>query len=308
MKLAISTRWASAREGVDPRRILPELLDLGFGGVLLDRRLPARFLEKMRPELGRGEPRVVALEGFVPVPEGMKPGVDPYDVLTFASEDAEARAWAVRAAVDTLRRAADLECGVVVLPLGRVAFDDKEETFLQFAREDRIKEEEGIELKEAVYAARARKAERAMNRVRGSLEKALAEADRLRVALAVPTPEGAGDLPSHAELAALRAEFAGAPLGYWHRPARAARRERFGWEPESRWLEAFGAALAGATLDDLDEDLAFRDLPAPGGLEKRLGATSRAAEGRPQVLDPDPERAREEIRDAAAWLREIAAR
>lgn len=305
--IALCTRWTSGREGIDPRRLLPDILDLGFQHVALDGRLPRPWLAKMRPEIESGAARVVALTGFVPVPVAREPGADPYGVLTLVSEDPSARDLAERLFIDTIHYAADVECPTWILPLGRVEIDERREAFERFWREERIAEEEGVGLKEALYRERSRPARRALDRARRGLDAILREADRLGVTVTFATPEGPGDLPAHGELEALAHEYAGAPIGYWHHPARAVLRERFGWEPESRWLDAFGPRLRGVTLGDLD-GTEIVDLPAgEGGLGRRL-ATPGAMDATVRVLDPDPTRERSEIRDALAYLADLGLR
>jgi len=210
MRPALSTVFASARQGQDAALAPPAIVDVCLraeaGAVVLDGALRPALYEPLVRELERrgDELPVLALEA--PCPTATRPGArEP--ALTAADRD-EARA-ALEAALATVRRAGELRAPFVVVRLGDVEgaaadWSRARDRFLRGALDD--------EEVQALRQARDRAAERALDGARRALERLAREAERAGALLLVRNGRRYVDVPSPRELDRLRRELSGAPL------------------------------------------------------------------------------------------------
>ena len=297
LQLAISTRTFGARP--DPGLVIDGLLRLEAPAVAVHAGLPRGLLAVLVEALGRERTRlpVLAVSNYAPAPE-MARNASAVDALSLCSPDRDERAHAIAAAAETLRVAADLGAPVVVLALGEATATDWPALARRLLR--------GDPLPERLLSERRQASERVLDGARFALDRLLEQAADLGVTLALPNRARFYQAPSTLELAALRADFAGAPLRPWldagagHTAWAAG-----GFEP-GEWLDLHGPAAAGVSVADACGPL--RGLPPGLGELGYRALAKRLAQDREliAVMNTNDGFTDDELRAGMAQVRALA--
>jgi sugar phosphate isomerase/epimerase len=253
------------------------------------------MLAQMRKELKPRGLTVASVHNFFPLPPDMPRERASGDLFNLASPDKETRLIAVRLTQRTLEQAAELEAGVVVLHLGWVeGLEDRKVT-----REAALAGGPTPELK-AHQELRRAKAPAALDAVSFALDRVVARAVQLGLALGLENRFHAFQVPNLDEAAFLLERFAGAPVGYWHDTGHAHNRELAGLNPASAWLARLGGKLIGCHLHDAVGP-ADHQLPGRGDMDwPALARLMLPASPKVMELRPGPSAA--EVAQAAVWL------
>jgi sugar phosphate isomerase/epimerase len=207
------------------------------------------------------------------------------------------RTAAVERATRSLRTAAELGVGLVVVALGRVEVDaDWPLVRTRFARG---------EIDAAFWrdrsAARAARAPRHLDAARAALEPLLRLAESAAVTVALVNRPGYDEVPDAAEVRALLADFAGSPLGTFYDTAAAHVQETLGTAAPGAALAAFGAAARGAHLTDAAGFV--RGLPPGVGEVDFAALRGQLPDAAPRFVHCAPSSYPREVRAALARLR-----
>ncbi|MCX5860373.1 MAG: hypothetical protein NT056_10895, partial [Proteobacteria bacterium] len=126
LMLGLSTVWRATRVGSGPELFSEiERAELPLGGIELEYRVPESWYQDIRTRLRRGNPRVLSIHNFFPLPDGRDPKTATGDLFLVTSEDPEERRLAVKRALNTIRIAEDLGARAVVLHVGRVPMEKR---------------------------------------------------------------------------------------------------------------------------------------------------------------------------------------
>jgi sugar phosphate isomerase/epimerase len=212
----------------------PAAVEMAAGGPEPLQLALLQALQQQRPALP-----LVALEAYAPAERA---STGP----ALCAPDRAERAAAVQRAERSLRVAAEVGIGVVVVSLGRVDFDAEWPLLrTRFARG-----EDTSELLRRTHAARAARAPLHLDAARAALELLLRLAERSDVSLGIVNRPGYDELPDATEALALLADFGGARLGTFYDTAAARVQETLGTAAPGTALAAFGANALGAHLTD----------------------------------------------------------
>ncbi|MGB9791188.1 MAG: sugar phosphate isomerase/epimerase family protein [Thermacetogeniaceae bacterium] len=186
---------------------------------------------------------VTSLHNFCPVPENSS-------CLLFISEDPETRERAVKATINTLKRAADVGAKAVVCHLDYVPMQREVEEFAAMLRS----EGNTAEVKAAREMLRKLRREMSLlylDKVLLSLESILEAAAKLEVKVGLETRCGYHEIPIPEELEVILAKFSGAPIGYWHDFGHAHSLDRHGFYRHEEILKRFSQAIIGVHIHDV---------------------------------------------------------
>lgn len=201
-RLGLSTAYRPASLP-EPRLLLDRALELGAGGLGVDPGLPRDLLQALLPTLRKRRDDVALI--------AIRAGGPPF----LGSADRDERRAAELRLGDDLLVCGELACPLV-LPLGRVG----PPALWHALREAFVRGEDLDTELTPLVEHRKRHVERALAAARLGLERLCGQAERLGVHLGI-LPRGRPDeLPDGHELAALLADFAGAPVGAWDDTAR----------------------------------------------------------------------------------------
>ncbi len=258
LTLAMSTSWNIRGNGaIGP--VLQGIHELGFSRVELNNLLP-QMLPELERELGRRGMSIQSIHNPCPWPvdaEGQRISWGLADALSSLDEGmrAQALAWAK----DTIRLAADLDVGAVILHLGQVQTSLPQPQLFHFLRAGRHDE----------FQARLERAITERAERRGPyLEAALASirelgecADKAGVKLGVEARDGYHEIPSLPEFDDVFAATRGLPVQYWHDVGHVQKQQLLGLATQEEYLRRFARRLLGIHLHDTRCD---RDHFAPG--------------------------------------------
>ncbi|ACX51488.1 Xylose isomerase domain protein TIM barrel [Ammonifex degensii KC4] len=230
-----------------PEEILSWLDKVGAEAVELEYRIREETFPKLKRELLRAGIKVLSLHNFCPLPEAAP---EPSgDAFLFTSDDPDERLLAVRATINTLEQAADLEACAVVLHLGYVPLREEVEAFTAKWRE----EKDGPEVEEAREKLKVRRWQKApvyLDRVFWCLDRILQAAMHLEVQVGIENRYYYHEIPLPEEVEVILNKFAGAPLGYWHDVGHAHHLEVLGLARQEEILERYQNAIIGVHLHD----------------------------------------------------------
>jgi sugar phosphate isomerase/epimerase len=213
--------------------------------------------------------------------------------------DAAERAVAVERAGRSVRVAAELGIGVVVVALGRVAVP-AEWPALRTAFERDELDAAGWR---RYHAERDARAPAHLDAARAALEPLLRLAESASVSLALVNRPGYDEVPDAPEIRSLLAEFAGAPLGTFYDTAAAHAQETLGTAAPGAHLAAFGAGALGAHLTDAAGFA--RGLPPGVGEVDFAALKGQLPDGAPLFVHCAPSSYPREVSAALARMREL---
>lgn len=209
--------------------------------------------QELQAILPRAGIEITSLHNFCPVPENS-------GCLLFVSDDPGTRERAVKATINTLRRAADIGARAVVCHLDYVPLQKEVEEFAARLRS----EGETAEVRAARERLRRLRREISplyLDRVLLCLEPILEAAARLGVKVGLETRCGYHEIPMPEELETILKKFSGAPLGYWHDFGHAHNLEYLGLYRHEEILRRFHQAIIGVHIHDANGS---RDHLPPG--------------------------------------------
>jgi sugar phosphate isomerase/epimerase len=257
---AISTCWKSpkAETGAD---IIGPILDAGFNAVELEYRITDEIFQEMLPLLKRGEPAVVSVHNFFPVPPGLSRDKAGGDAFLLCSPDKEQRGLALRYTIRTLEHAHELGASAVVLHLGKTDMDDgfsrlKEANEAGTLTSKLIRTHIQALLKERKEAKRTH-----LDAALFSLDKLWRPAERLSIRLGIENRYSLKEVPDSHELRVIFERFGGSGIGYWHDVGHAAVQEFFYDVSHEELLGEFSPHLVGIHLHDAEAE---KDHQPPG--------------------------------------------
>lgn len=309
MELAVSTHW-NARRHRDGAAMVDEILALGFRRVELGYDLTRDLVPGVQQRVREGAVRVVSVHNFCPVPMGVPRGSP--ELFLLADPDRDARDRAVEHTTHTIRFAAEIGAGVVVVHGGYIRHwrNWMPRLFDQLARDPAAPAAE--RLRSRIERRRERRVGRHLDALRAAVERLAPALDETGVTLAFENLPSWEAVPSENECRQLIESLRSPRIGYWHDTGHGQIRENCGFINHVRLFERLLPFLAGMHLHDVRFPADDHVLPPqPDGLD--FGAFAAAASKPiPAVIEPPPLAPGDAVRAAAthiedAWRKARAA-
>ena len=254
--VAVSTCWKSWEAG-SAGDIIGPILDAGVTAVELEYRITGDIFREMLPALKRGEPAVVSIHNFFPLPVHLTRDRASGDAFLLSSPEKEERERAVKYTLRTLEHAYEVGAAAVVLHMGKTEMDDgfarlKEEhesgTLADGSTQEYVKERQNI-------------GEKNLDAALFSLDKLWRPAERLGIKLGIENRYHLREVPNADELDAILNRFEGSCIGYWHDVGHAAVQELLYGIGHEQLLSRFSSRMVGIHLHDAE---GTKDHQAPG--------------------------------------------
>ena len=258
--LAISTCWKSSN-AVTGDDIIAPIVDAGFKAVELEYRITEGILREMLPALKRGEPAVVSVHNFFPLPLGLSRDEASGDAFLLCSTDKDQRELALKYTVRTLERAHELGASAVVLHLGKTDMDDGLSRLKQEHEKGALGSKPTQSYVQGLLNERKKEGRKYLDAALFSLDKLWRPAERLALRLGIENRYSLKEVPDFHELGIIFERFEGSNIGYWHDVGHAAVQEFFYGTSHERYLREFSSRLVGIHLHDAEAD---KDHQAPG--------------------------------------------
>jgi sugar phosphate isomerase/epimerase len=245
--VALSTCWNSYRhqDGYD---MLKEIRQLGFPAVELGHSVRLSLWPGIVKAWEEGLIKINSLHNFCPVPTSvLHPNPNCYE---FSDPRPEVRLLARRATEETLRQAAKLGAGAVVLHLGwagpRKVTRKLEALYLKGGYLNR----RYTELKVRAVQERRENSPQVWPRVKACLDPIVALAGELKLRLGFEIREDFEEFPHEEEMPLVLDAFPADIVGYWHDFGHAARKEYLGWHSHAETLRLRAPRLLGCHVHD----------------------------------------------------------
>lgn len=263
--------------------------DLPADAVTCDVRVPEHRFESVVSAVRGHGLQIAALESLCPHPSELSRHEPRPDLVPLSNPDDSERRAAIRLHRKTIERAADVQAPVVVLALGRVAMPAD------------LAEPVGERETRAFLARRSQEAPRYLDATRFALDDLVPLAERLGRRLAISVSSDLAAIPSFQELAAILADFRGAPLGVWLDSAALWRLEQRGIRRVSTWGELRDATLGIRLRDEREGREA---VPGEGEIDFAGMATALALPpSAARILDLGPHHDLGRVRDCIPHIR-----
>lgn len=264
MQLAISTHWNAARH-TSGEAMIEEILGLGLQRVELGYNLRMDLVPGVQRMVSEGAVRVDSLHNYCPVPMGVPQGHP--ELFTFADPDDRVRAKAVEHTLRTVRFAAEIGAGVVVLHAGNVRMRNLSSKLCDLIRAEKQYTPRYDRIRWKMEHRRERRVRKQLPYLYACLEKILPVLEETHVALAIenlPTWEA---IPTEVELLDLMRHFNTPRIRCWYDIGHGQIRENMGMINQDRWLEKLTPYLAGMHIHDVLPPAQDHVLPAAGQVD-----------------------------------------
>lgn len=257
---AVSTCWKSwdAESGDD---ILGPILDVGATAIELEYRISDAIFREMLPALKRGQPAVVSVHNYFPLPEHLTSGQAGGDAFLLSSTDKEERERAVRYTTRTFEYAHEVGAGAVVVHMGKTWTDDGFERLKEEFEDGSIDEDETQAFIATLREERKRVSRKHLDAALFSLDRLWRPAERLGLRLGIENRYHFRETPNADELEIILDRFDGGNIGYWHDVGHAAVQEALYGIRHEDLLARFSGKMIGIHLHDAE---GVRDHQAPG--------------------------------------------
>jgi sugar phosphate isomerase/epimerase len=238
--------------------LVEELISLGVDGLELEYRIPEALYEDMKPALK--ETQVFSIHNYFPVPDILLPSEGSGEAFRLTALDEEERRLAVEYTKRSLRAAAELGAGHLVIHSGEVeACRSAGRGLMKAFKESESAEYEKVRLE--LIEERQLNAGPHLDILYSSLEAVLEEAAELKVNVCMENRYYLHEFPSFREVGEILTKFNGARLRYWHDVGHAVVQDILGSTPRLQWLKEYKDHLAGIHLHDV---AGIHDHKAPG--------------------------------------------
>jgi sugar phosphate isomerase/epimerase len=250
----------SLLEDYSGKEIISKAKELGFSIIEMAFRLKPDQVQDIIKFARTEGIQISSLHNFVPEPPETEGGIKLSDI------DESARNHAIELTIGTIKRAAEIGAGAVVLHMGEprgwawsVFQKELRQAIFDNASQDQI-----IGIRQKYIEARKRLPEAYLDSMLLSLDRLAPMASELGIKLGIENRYSYGQFPNFEELGILLQEFSGSSIGYWHDCGHAANNKYCGFASETENLNTFGNRLVGIHLHDA-HDWHDHQIPGPNG-------------------------------------------
>lgn len=248
--IGLSTSWLTERAGITGRRVIEDIITLGFRAVELEYRITETAFRQMRPLILRENLKVLSIHNFFPSPDSTPVSRASGDLFLLSSPDKEERDRAVTKTIRTIESAQSLGAKAVVLHLGRVDMEPEYDRLYALFCDKMLGSPEGRRFLEDKQKERRRKRRPYLDGVLHSLDRLNGEAEKHGVFLGVENRYCYHEIPDFEEIGLILGRFAGGSLRYWHDVGHAYVQEKLGFIEPGALLQSYRSALVGVHIHD----------------------------------------------------------
>ncbi len=299
MIVSLSTRWNAGRHERG-ETMLDEIRALGFTHVELGYDLTPNLVPGVQAEVKAGAIGVTSVHAYCPPPAGL-PFASP-EPFTLSSNDATIRASAAHYLQNTIRFAAEVGAGVVVLHAGNVECRPLTPKLIELCGAGRQYDDEYEKVRMKMIVAREKAAPAQLAHLYAGLEKVLPLLEETGRVLALELLPSWESIPTETELEKLLQHFNSPRIRAWHDLGHGQVRENLGLTNHVRWVKRLQPWLAGMHIHDVRPPASDHLMPPDGALDFQLfreigrGALIR-------VLEPAPRTPPETVAAGLAFLK-----
>lgn len=245
--IGISTVWNALRHK-SGRKMIQELLRLGFDQVELNVHVTPAMIEEVREMVTRGLVRVCSLHNCCPVPPRVELENAAGNVLSLSAPDEAKRSAAVEQAKQTIEWAGRLGASTVVMHLGAVPMEIRQREAIKLMGAGLREQARAMVIEDLIARAEARKPY--LDSVTTSTRELADYAEAAGVKLGLETRYYYSEIPSLDEFQMIFKNVASPALGYWHDTGHAHVMELLGIADQKDYLRKYGDRLIGVHIHD----------------------------------------------------------
>ncbi len=261
---SISTCWR-AEELSDPRALVEAMKETGINTLELEFRLGAAAFDTINQNRKAWGIRVSSLHAVCPSAKGRGRGAEEFLISAL---DEDQRKKGVRDVVETIRHAADIEAGAVVLHCGAIPEDmSAQSAMMRFCDDGKLGSAEAEAAREALLIKRTTAARKPFAQTLKSLDEINAAAVKEGVKVGLENRYYFGELPIFEEFGVIFNAFDGGNLYYWHDSGHAHALQTLFGIPHRKMLETFGNRLIGMHLHDVTGGYTDHNEPGCGEVD-----------------------------------------
>jgi sugar phosphate isomerase/epimerase len=229
--------------------MLREIRELGFDHAELSHGIRISLVPGILEAVDAGEMRISSLHNFCPLPIGVMQAAP--NLYQFSAGDDRDRELAVKHTLKTLEFAARVQAPLVVLHLGSIEMKDYTGKLSKLLESDGKISPKFEKLRaEALKTCEAKK-EKFFARMKETLQRILAEAEKRGVKLGCENRQALEELPLDSDFENFLNTFPSPNITYWHDVGHAQIKDNFGVLPHAKFLETLSPRLAGFHVHDV---------------------------------------------------------
>lgn len=248
--VGLSTSWLTERVGITGRKVIEEIIALGFRAIELEYRITKAMFREMRPLIREENLKVLSIHNFFPAPDSIPIFKASGDLFLLSSPDKQERNRAVNQTIRTIESAQKLGALAVVLHLGRVDMEPEYDRLDALFRDNTLDSPQGRRFLESTRNERRQKRGPHLDAVLQSLDRLNREAEKHGILLGVENRYQYHEIPDFEEIGIILRRFSGGALCYWHDVGHAYVQERLGFLEPGALLRSYGSQLVGVHLHD----------------------------------------------------------
>lgn len=261
---SISTCWR-AEELTDPRVLVEAMKETGMETLELEFRLGAPAFESINKNKKGWGIRISSLHAVCPSAKGRGRGAEEF-LISDLDEDRRKRG--VRDVIDTIRHAADIEAGAVILHCGAIPVDlGAQSTMMRFCDEGKLGGADAEAAREALLIKRVSAARKPFDQTLKSLDAINNAAVKEGVKVGLENRYYFGEFPLFEEFGVIFNRFDGGNLHYWHDTGHAHALQTLFGIPHRKVLETLGGRLIGMHLHDVKGGYTDHNEPGCGEVD-----------------------------------------
>ena len=304
---ALSTMWSQGRFPNGDRDSMTQFAEttarLGYPAIEINYVIPPEGVEEL---LATDHVSVISLHS--PTPRVRTEDGRLSDSQNLAATNEEERSRAVGLALATIDHAARAGARYMVVHLGGIETDGKDQMFEEERQLRRLfdagtRDGEEVEaLRARAHEARREGAARNLPRARQSLAEIAEHAAKNGVAVGLESRYHYHEFPSVDEMPELLADYPPEVAGFWIDVGHVEVMDRLGLAPKRRWLDELGERCLGAHVHDVD-GLADHRAPGLGDVDWSYVSAGLPKEA-PRVFEINQKMTEEAVAAAIPFLRE----
>ncbi len=301
MEFALSSRW-NARRHKDGKAMVEEILGLGFHRIELGYDFRRDLVPGVLQAVKERAVTVVSVHNYCPVPMGVPRGHP--ELWTLADPDAYVRKKAVEQTAQTVRFAAEVGAGAVIVHGGNVRMRPLTRRLIALTERDRSGGWWWNWTWNRLERKRAKRAPPQIEHLCRGLEQLLPLLQELHVKIGLENLPSWEAIPTEVELIEIVKRLGSESVGYWHDFGHGQIRENLGFVNHDRQLERLASHLVGFHVHDVDPPATDHLVPSYGKIDfERFGELVRRAEGLPLVIEPTRDAPAEALTAGVACLK-----
>lgn len=249
--IGLSTSWLTEKPNISGRKVVEEIIDLGFKALELEYRITETAFTEMHPLIIKEKLKVLSIHNFFPSPDGIPISRASGDLFLLSSPDEEERDRAIEKTVQTIESAQSLGAQAVVLHLGRVEMEPEYDRLYALFRHEMLNSPEGRLFLRDKLRERKEKRRPYLDSVLHSLDRLNREAEKHGVLLGVENRYYYHQIPDFEEIGLILDRFSGGSLRYWHDVGHAYVQEKLGFMEPGALLRSYRSMLLGVHVHDV---------------------------------------------------------